>query len=468
MKPLKNPIFKTLSAALFACILFSHCGKYSDTGRNLPSEWLFLDKNTPLYIGNWIGGDHSIGAMNGSYARFEAVRASGNEDIPFTYTEYDSAPFAGTLVKDDYLLFRVPVEFLEQGSHIEIDAVVISNPSSPKYFLIEYYESGRWKSVSEDLLPVPEDPQLKYSFLCTGLSTGEPHEYTSIYQTITLGKAIRNGELKIRFRAVGDYTCSQKEQDIMAEDGSVGLANFGYTAAHIADFGTEVPTDTTEILCIGNSFTYFSNAPSMMKEIAWSQGHYFDINASLKGGQTLGQHVTRVMTKHLAEVGGYDYAIFQDQSQNPARHASDPARYADVAEGYKSLSSMVLANSPDCQVIMEQTWAYPAFDFGGFDDFRTFTRLLEEGASMMASQNGGIVSPIGNAYEIIWNENKDLIRLYDSDAKHQSHYGSYLKACVNYLMITGEPFSGIPADCGLEPSKPAILRDAAERAVFRK
>ena len=86
----------------------------------------------------------------------------------------------------------------------------------------------------------------------------------------------------------------------------------------------------------------------------------------------------------------------------------------------------------------------------------------------MASQNGGIVSPIGNAYEIIWNENKDLIRLYDSDAKHQSHYGSYLKACVNYLMITGEPFSGSPADCGLEPSKAAILRDAAERAVFRK
>ena len=78
------------------------------------------------------------------------------------------------------------------------------------------------------------------------------------------------------------------------------------------------------------------------------------------------------------------------------------------------------------------------------------------------------MSPIGNAYEIIWNENKDLIRLYDSDAKHQSHYGSYLKACVNYLMITGEAFSGSPADCSLEPSKAAILRDAAERAVFRK
>lgn len=67
-----------------------------------------------------------------------------------------------------------------------------------------------------------------------------------------------------------------------------------------------------------------------MKEIAWSQGHYFDVQASLKGGQTLGQHSDRVLTRHLAEAGGYDYVILQGQSQNPARYASDPVKHAHV------------------------------------------------------------------------------------------------------------------------------------------
>ena len=86
----------------------------------------------------------------------------------------------------------------------------------------------------------------------------------------------------------------------------------------------------------------------------------------------------------------------------------------------------------------------------------------------MAAQNGANVSPIGNAYKIIWDEKRKEIRLFDSDSKHQSHYGSYLKACVNYLMITGEPFSDNVADCGLEPWKAATLRAVAERVVLKE
>ncbi len=83
----------------------------------------------------------------------------------------------------------------------------------------------------------------------------------------------------------------------------------------------------------------------------------------------------------------------------------------------------------------------------------------------MARVNGAAVSPIGNAFETVYNENRS-IRLFDTDNKHQSHYGTYLKACVNYLLITGKTFSGKPADCGLEPEKAEYLRSVAERTVL--
>lgn len=460
---MRNLIFKVIFPSICLICLLCQCQAPVGTPDNLPATWIFIEKNTPLYAGNWVGENHYIGAMNGSTAHIKAVRDKASE--PFRYSDRNGAPFVGTLVEDDYILFSVPSVNIEKGSCIEIDAAIVSNPASPKYFIIEYLEGGKWKSIDNDLLEVPENPGLKYSFMCTGLGEGESHEYTSIYQTITVAKDIRNGELQIRFRAIGDYTCSGADQNPTAENGDIGFATFGFTGAYIQNLGTSVPRDTTDILCIGNSFTFFSNAPSMLKELAWSQGHYFDIKASLKGGQTLGQHTTRVLSNKLAKDGGYDFAILQDQSQTPARYAADPEKYSNVPEDYLKLCGIIRQNSPECRIIMEQTWAYPSQRFGGFNDFGTFTQLLNEGASNMAATNNGAVSPIGKAYEIVYNENKD-IRLYDTDNKHQSHYGTYLKACVNYLMIIGKPFSGKPADCGLEPEKAEYLRSIAERVVL--
>ena len=59
------------------------------------------------------------------------------------------------------------------------------------------------------------------------------------------------------------------------------------------------------------------------------------------------------------------------------------------------------------------------------------------------------------------------IELLADDAKHQNAYGSYLKACVNYLMIFRTPFDAQASACGLDPEKTARLRTVAERSVLQ-
>lgn len=463
---MKTSLSSILISAICIVCTFTQCRPSSDTTGNFPAKWIFSERNAPLYAGRWTGGDHKIGAMNGSQARIEAVRGSG-DGTPFRYFDVKGKPIVSSLIENDYILFSIPVNGLEKGSHIEIDATVLSCPSSPKYFIIEHLEGGKWKSVKEDLQAVPENPVLEYSFMCTGRGLGRDYEYSCIYHTIPLSSGIRNGELKVRFRAVGEFTCNGAPQDPASEDGGIGFASYGFTGAYIQNYGTEVPIDTTEVLCIGNSFTYFSNGPSMLKEIAWSQGHYFDVKASLKGGQSLGQHLDRILTRKLVEEGGWDYVFLQDQSQAPARYAADSLKFAYVTEEYMTLCSLIGSNSPDCRIVMEHTWAYPALDFGGFDDFHRFTELLGEGSRRMAGLNGAMVSPIGTAFETVWNESKE-VRILDTDDKHQSHYGTYLKACVNYLMITGKAFTGDVPDCGLEPDKAEYLRHIAERTVLNQ
>ena len=463
MKIRRTLIALALTAVALTC---TQCGKPATSGNTFPARWIFNERNTPLYAEKWVNEPHVIRAMNGSPAFITAQRADGSTE-GLSFIDRNGNPFVSTLTKDDYLLFCMPSDGIGKGSNIEVEAAIISNPASPKYFIIEYFEGGEWKYIEEDAMPVPEDPTLRYSFRCSGIGEGEPHEYTSVYQTLTLRRPVRKDGLKIRFRAVGDITCNGTPQSRDVEDGAIGLVHHGFNGAYLQDYGTSVPCDTTHILCIGTAFTYFSNVPSMLKEIAWSQGHYFNIRASLKGGQTLGQHIGRTLTRDAASHGGYDVVFLQDQSQTPARYAADPETHSKVAEDYLTLSGLVLESSPDCRLFMEQTWAYPSGRFGGFGDFGTFTSLLRDGSHKLAIQNGAEVSPIGDAFEVAYNENKS-IRLYDTDNKHQSHYGAYLKACVNYLVITGEAFKGTVSACGIEPEKATYLQKVAEKVVLER
>ena len=98
--------------------------------------------------------------------------------------------------------------------------------------------------------------------------------------------------------------------------------------------------------------------------------------------------------------------------------------------------------------------------------------MMIRNASKIFGANDFEVSPIGRAFSIVRNENPG-IDLYSADSKHQSDYGSYLKACVNYLMIFRKLFQSQPADgatssidCGIPHDQAAYLRQVAERVVL--
>ena len=71
------------------------------------------------------------------------------------------------------------------------------------------------------------------------------------------------------------------------------------------------------------------------------------------------------------------------------------------------------------------------------------------------------------AFEAALAARPDL-KLLGPDDHHQSIEGAYLKACVNYLLIVGKPFSGEPDCCGVDPEVAAFLRSVAEKTVLAK
>ncbi len=228
--------------------------------------------------------------------------------------------------------------------------------------------------------------------------------------------------------------------------------------------------ETVKILCIGNSFTYVEEAHQKLVDLAASQGRRIRMNAQYVGGFTFGRHLRRDETLNAIERPGpndvFDYVFLQNQSQLHARYGENPARFPYVLADAKELVGRIRQYSPEAVIFLESTWSYPASDCGGFGSLEAFDRLSDTGTEALAEACGTRVSYIGRAFALARTMCPDIELLAD-DAKHQNAYGSYLKACVNYLMIFRTPFDAQASACGLDPEKTARLRTVAERSVLQ-
>lgn len=225
-------------------------------------------------------------------------------------------------------------------------------------------------------------------------------------------------------------------------------------------------TAEDKVLCVGNSFTFVNDAHLRLAELAESQGRDIKVKAVFEGGYTFRRHLCNDKTLKALSGGPYDYVFLQDQSQTPAYLAESPKRCRLVLRDAKELADRVRIYSRDAKIWIEQTWAYEKDNFGSFGSWENFDRMLRRGAKKMARKSHASVSPIGDAFALCRQERPD-ISLYKDDRHHQSEAGAYLKACVNYLLIYGEPFNAEATACGLDAEQAAYLRHAAERIVLK-
>ena len=416
---------------------------------SLPSSaqnlWVFSKKHTAAFEKTW-PQDHYIPATQNGNGRITAKDAQGN-DLARYEIDGDRA-VAGPFKAGSYYLFEVPSDKLPAGSFVDFNATITIDDGAPMDWVLEVEDGGKWREGK--------------TFRCYGPARGSAYRHTSLYQTFRLEEGVED-MIRFRVRALEGYVRPSKGAE---KEGGAMFVSGSYLGALINDFGTEAPKDTLKVLCIGNSFTYYCGTPAMLKEIAWSEGHFIDISASLKGGWTMAKHLSLETTDDMIAEGGWDYMLLQDQSLVPAKVGRDPKGMAQQIREMEAVAVKVRTLSPECKAVVENTWAYWKYDFGSFKSLDDFDKNGKKGARILAKAVGNAeVSPIGQAFRIVRAERPD-INLYHTDKHHQSVLGSYLKSCVNYLVLYGQPFGDSVSDCLLDPETAAYLRSVAERVVL--
>lgn len=411
------------------------------------AEWRFNAKNTAHYIEK----GHYHAAVGQGEIEFVGKKATA------VATGRKAAnPAADNAQKGDYWLATMPAEGLKAGSVVDIWFPFLVEPSdTPQDFALEYLDGKQWKPVFA---------ANKKGVNCHSTTSDKWPRFA--WQSVRLDNQPADGKVQVRLRQ-----CSK---------GPLKVSLYGTThdAPKILALDERIPSDTTRVLFIGNSYTYHNLYPLILKEMAWYEGHYLDCNIYIHGGYTMKQHLANHVSRETVERGGYDYAFLQDQSLHALRIGTSADM--DVVGYMGKMKEQVEKHSPKVKCFIELTWGrrdgnnatkgkklaslvegYPQF----FTSYKAMQDVLTANTTAMAQKLGMGLSPVGHAWEIIRRERPD-IDLYSRDGSHPSYAGSYLSAAVAYLTLFGEPFKAdMPAR--LNPETARYLRNVAERVVLR-
>lgn len=422
-----------------------------------PARWEYVSSDTAEWPKLKLAYANAGSGKDAAY--FHVVSVGGSEP---SYSSNFSGPAYGNMGKDDYVEYCVPVTSLEAGTRIDFyTSVEATGDYSPKYWIFEYWDEGRWNKVPDQNgdLKTADDGTV-YSYY---MKYFDSYQIRSFLQSFTLKDKVENDYVRMRCRVAGNTKAYPSGYVFMRQMYLIGCV----IEAHQPSSSPAV-RDITKLGVLGNSFTYCYSTFWMLKSIARSQGHELVVRANIKGSQTFGNHLSLEYSRNVYEEDGYDYVLIQDQSTQAAVYMSDPSAHADIAENTQALASKFKEKSPDAKVILEATWSYPMTDnsFAGYNSYEEFDRLLQTGTDAIAAKSPAVdmVSPIGKAFAAAREQGINMYRT--SDKKHQSREGAYLKSCVNYLMIFGEPFSGEVENCGVSDAVAAKLRAIAEAAVL--
>lgn len=387
----------------------------------------------------------------------------------------------GNMKAGDYIQFSVPVISLPSGTDVDFMLTInTNNNKSPKYFLFEYWDNGQWNAqprytASEDNTP--------YSFDIYDFDSKNHRTYITTFRTT---QAINGDFIRMRVRAVGSVNCNGTALTPYAS-AYVNFPCMTYRACEINAYpGVALKENTPlKLMQLGNSFTYYHGSAFKLKQICRAEGHATDVRINVKGSQEFKNHLEDLpFSDRVMKEGGYDKVIIQDGSYFHAEYGAGSAeaisggvtpKYTpeEILYYTKQITALIKQYSPSSQIILESVWSYPYKTYGqylGFGSFEAFDAMQWKGSSEIkaADSNISTLSPIGKAFALA--RNNGFTSAYNyllwTDNYHPSRYGSYLKSCVNYLILFGERFGSNPADCDIPHEDAARLRAFAEQIVF--
>ena len=190
--------------------------------------------------------------------------------------------------------------------------------------------------------------------------------------------------------------------------------------------GLAAADETTKVLFIGNSLTYYNEMPVIAAALSDHEARPMRVGLAVRAGASLKQLWNETDARQKLAKTRWDYVVIQGGAG-----ASGPLRDADDFNDY--LARFVTeARRIGAEPLFYQVWSLTA-------------PAEHEAASIAAARHvGARIIPAGSAWYDLLNSHR-FARL-DADGIHPTALGSYIIACTVYSTIYGKPAPAAPYD----------------------
>ena len=232
--------------------------------------------------------------------------------------------------------------------------------------------------------------------------------------------------------------------------------------------GANAQEKTTNILFIGNSYTFYNSLDKVVQEMLNVSGVPTSATRSTPGGWRLRQHFNGETPKNwkggttpeAIKSKAWDYVVLQEQSTGVVDARAEYLEYGQKVCG------LIRENNPSTKILLYQTWGRSEgmFDGYGEDEARKAEILadwekrfgkpsketvealkdgMKGGCDALAKAADATVAPVGEAFQ----RAGDKIDLHADEGNKRPHHpspqGTYLAGCVFFKTISGKSPIGL-------------------------
>ncbi len=235
---------------------------------------------------------------------------------------------------------------------------------------------------------------------------------------------------------------------------------FGTIAAVVIGFAV-YQQQATQVLLVGNSYSYENDLGGMIQGLGDSAGNRVRVTTRAVGGWWMKDHAASADTIDVIESKDWDYVVLQEQSIVPA---SEPERLNSMNPSMRSLNRSIQKSG--ASPVMYLTWGRAdGFSEVGHANYASMQAAVTLAYEKIADELVAVIAPVGEAWRQASIDHPGLT-LFQSDGSHPTRSGTYLAACVFYAALFGKSPEGLEYTGGLGAGEAAIIQRIAAETVL--
>ncbi len=225
----------------------------------------------------------------------------------------------------------------------------------------------------------------------------------------------------------------------------------------------------TNVLFIGNSYTYVNDLPNTFRQLALSLGDTVNVASSAPGGYTFQGHSVYAPTLTAIASQAWDFVVLQEQSQIPSFPQSqvEVECYPYAAQLVNSIRTHDACTEP----VFYMTWGRQNGDADNCAvwppvcTYEGMQAQLRESYLNMAQANSATCAPAGATWQHV-REQYPMLNLYAGDGSHPSPAGTYVVASTMYATMFRQSPVGASVLGGLAADTAGFIQQIAASTVL--